>query len=986
MSQDITFDVIARDKASRTFNSIGSTSKAATRNVSGFGKIAAGVFTGAALYGGVRALARGLVDVSKAAIEDQTSTVLLAKQLKNSANATKGQIAATESWITAQGKAFGVTDNDLRPALARLTTATHNVGKSQRLASLAMNVSAGTGKTLKQVTEALMKAQNGSLTGLSKLGVKTKDATGKTIDFTQAVKDMSKQFAGAAATKAATLQGKMDKLKVAFDETKESIGYALMPILSDLATMVAAKLVPAFDRFAAWLSAHKQDIKDLGQSVGSTVLPPLKALGGIAKELVGFLAGLPGPVKSFGVELAIAAIIVPKFTAGLDSISLRASTMVGNLRNAETRTKMLGGALRNVAGIGGMLALADGAKRANQGLRFLEVTAGGAMAGFAIAGAPGAAIGTVVAALGALATTTHTSAVQMVRAKDHTKDYIDTLNHLTGATTRATRARVLDRLMADDANALLVKTATANGVAMRDIIGAVMGEKGARDRLNATIKTATTRYEDIQKAKGWDAAQTDKAYKANFALAGSLSLLVPQLGREHDAIEKGSKATRDRAAALASWKQALKGVPHEVQTTLKQEGYKPSLAQLRALRRQYDLQPKQIRTVVEATKVPFTVKQVLGLQRVLKDTARTKPDLSPWVRTYINTLDAASRTTYLKTGKIKDTLSTEPGKAKPNFSPFLMALTSSMNTAKAKARVGGAGVGDGLKSGVLIGFAGTGELLALQFATAVRRALAAARKAADINSPSRKTAEIGAFMAEGLIVGLKKKADEIKDAFHGAGVDMVASITDGMDSKQMTLKRVLDKMTDYIQRQSQKVADLMSKRADTIAGFKDFTSSVFTAQPAEGQTNDVSSLLTYQKSELAKATQLKTDVARLLKSGLSRNLVQQLASSGQSGMDQIHALAAGTPAQIAQLNALNAQTQSALTASGTMVGNSLYASDIKDAKQNEAIAKAMAAEFRKVLKEEKDNVVVIVVDENGHRIHTKLLQEKDRIRKGLNLE
>jgi hypothetical protein len=533
---------------------------------------------------------------------------------------------------------------------------------------------------------------------------------------------------------------------------------------------------------------------------------------------------------------------------------------------------------------------------------------------------------------------------------------------------------------------MLIKTATANGVAMRDIVSTVMGEKGARDRLNATIKTATTRYEQIQKVKGYEAAQTDKAYLANFHRAGALTLLLPQLGREHDAIEKGSKATRDRAAALASWKQALKGVPRQVQTTLKQEGYKPNLAQLRALRRQYDLTPKQIRTVIEATKVPFTVKQVQGLQRVLKDTARTKPDLSPWVRTYISTLDAASRTTYIKTGKIKDTLTVEPGKAKPNFSPFLMALTSGMNVAKGKASAGGRGVGVNLKLGVVAGFAGTSELLASQATAAVRHAIAAMNAAAEIRSPSRKTAKTGAQMGEGLIVGLKKKADDIRHAFHGVGVDLVASITDGMGSKQMTLKRVMDKLTDYIGKQSQKVADLMSKRADTISSFRDFTSSVFTAQPEEGQSNSVSSLLTYQKSELAKATQLKTDVARLLKAGLSRNLIQQLTASGQSGMDQIHALAGGTPAQIKQLNALNAQTQSALTASGTMVGNNLYASDIKEAQHNEALAKAMADAFRKVLREEKKGQVFIVIDEHGHRLRTKLLEEKDKLGHGLGFD
>jgi len=220
--------------------------------------------------------------------------------------------------------------------------------------------------------------------------------------------------------------------------------------------------------------------------------------------------------------------------------------------------------------------------------------------------------------------------------------------------------------------------------------------------------------------------------------------------------------------------------------------------------------------------------------------------------------------------------------------------------------------------------------------------------------------------------------------FHGIGVDLIRGLVDGIDSKRVSVRTVLEKLTAYISRQTDKIATLMGKRSDIINSFKDFGSSVFNMEPPEGQKSTAETLLAYQKQQLNKALRLKRDVARLLKMGLSRSLIEQMAASGESGMEQIHALTQGSSAQVAQLNSLNAQTNQALAAAGTMAGNSLYASDIKDAKRDKAVAVAMAQEFRKVLREEKGDLHVYV-EIDGHQLHTVLLREKKKQGKGLNL-
>ena len=96
----------------------------------GFGKKAGLAFAAAGAaavaYAGVL-----LVDGVKSAIEDEAAQAKLATTLENVTGATDATIAATESWITQQGLALGITDDELRPALDRLTRATGDVEEAQ---------------------------------------------------------------------------------------------------------------------------------------------------------------------------------------------------------------------------------------------------------------------------------------------------------------------------------------------------------------------------------------------------------------------------------------------------------------------------------------------------------------------------------------------------------------------------------------------------------------------------------------------------------------------------------------------------------------------------------------------------------------------------------------------------------------------------------------------------------------------------------------
>lgn len=249
--RNISFLILAKDRASQTFQKVGGSADKAGGKLRALGKV--GKVAGLGLAAGLGAVAVGAGNLAKNAAADAANARRLAVALKNTTGATRAQIAANEDWISAQGRNLGVTDDELRPALNKLVTATHDVGKAQKLASLGMDISAGTGKSLEVVSMALAKAQNGNVAALGRLGLKVKDADGKTKSLKDVTADLAKTFGGQASAAANSAEGKYGRLKLMMDETGEAIGMKLLPVLTTVADWMLNKGVPAIEKFAGWL-------------------------------------------------------------------------------------------------------------------------------------------------------------------------------------------------------------------------------------------------------------------------------------------------------------------------------------------------------------------------------------------------------------------------------------------------------------------------------------------------------------------------------------------------------------------------------------------------------------------------------------------------------------------------------------------------------------------------------------------------------------
>jgi len=238
-----------------------------------------------------------LFDATKGAIEDAAAQDLLANNLRKTTGATDAQIAATEDWISTQGQLLGVADDQLRPALAKLSRATGSVAKAQELATQAMDIAAATGKPLESVVSALEKAYGGNMTALGRLAPEYRQLIKDGASFEEVMAKLGKTTGGAATDAANTAAGQFKRMKLALDETKESVGAALLPAIE--------AILPYLTKFATWASENPK-----------VFLGIAGAIAGITAAIIALnfaLAANPITLIAIGIAAVGAAITAAYF-------------------------------------------------------------------------------------------------------------------------------------------------------------------------------------------------------------------------------------------------------------------------------------------------------------------------------------------------------------------------------------------------------------------------------------------------------------------------------------------------------------------------------------------------------------------------------------------------------------------------------------------------------------------------------------------------
>ena len=212
------------------------------------------------------------VDAVKAAAAEEAAIARLSQALENVDQAMS--LDGVESFIDGMARATGVADDELRPAMVTLVNATGDAAEAQRLMSLALDVSAGSGRDLSSVTMALSKAANGQTTALRRLGVPLSDAAIKSGDLRTVAAELNDVFGGQAAKAANTYEGRIKRLGVAFGELQESLGTGFLNGLEGSEegtrslTSAIESLEPAMEGLGAMVATQVNGLGDLVDIMG----------------------------------------------------------------------------------------------------------------------------------------------------------------------------------------------------------------------------------------------------------------------------------------------------------------------------------------------------------------------------------------------------------------------------------------------------------------------------------------------------------------------------------------------------------------------------------------------------------------------------------------------------------------------------------------------------------------------------------------------
>ena len=331
------------DQLNKSLKAANSDVENSANKISDFGKKAAVAFAVAGA-----AVVAFAADAVKAAVQDEAAQSKLAETIKATTTATAAQIVGVEDYITKTSIAIGVTDDELRPAFARLVRSTKDTEEAQSLLNLALDLSAATSKPVETVTNALAKAYDGNYTALGKLGLGLDANLLKSKDNKAIIEELETTYGRFAEGAAETTAKKFERIKIATSEAKEAIGAALLPVVQKLADYLLITAVPNLESFINGLTG-KGGIKEATENAtgsaykwGEQIKKVLKTIVDFKDELIVVTAVIAGVFVISKIATGVTATIALIKTLIAAYNLLKASAIVTGVATAFALNPLLG--------------------------------------------------------------------------------------------------------------------------------------------------------------------------------------------------------------------------------------------------------------------------------------------------------------------------------------------------------------------------------------------------------------------------------------------------------------------------------------------------------------------------------------------------------------------------------------------------------------------------------------------------------------------
>jgi len=269
------------------------TSKGFQSAVTGVG-ISAGMVAWNALGNAVKGVGDALMDAALAAAADETSQNRLYTAVAANTQGWDGNREAIEAVIAERMK-LAFTDEEQRDSLALLVAYTNDVTEALDIQRAAMDLARLKNISLAESSSAIVKGMEGSGRALKELGINVAELTNKQEVLTK----VQEKAAGQAEAYAESAEGSFASLQIVTDELAESIGYALLPYLKELAKTLRDDVLPS-------VGLAGDAIGVLGEAIGLLTTPQrvviegavdlgtaFRALGGDAQAAGDIMRGLP---------------------------------------------------------------------------------------------------------------------------------------------------------------------------------------------------------------------------------------------------------------------------------------------------------------------------------------------------------------------------------------------------------------------------------------------------------------------------------------------------------------------------------------------------------------------------------------------------------------------------------------------------------------------------------------------------------------------
>ncbi|MGE5501675.1 MAG: phage tail protein [Ignavibacteriales bacterium] len=243
-----------------------------------------------------------LMDAAQAAAQDEQEWNRLEQAVRNAGGSFEENIGLVRERVAA-GQKLAFTDSQVQDSFQTLLAATGDVNEALRRQKLAMDLARGANIDLNTASKLLGKATDENVNVLRRMGITLRDGATE-ADLFAAVQQ---KFGGQAETYAKSTAGQFEVLKIRLAEAKETIGYALLPVMVAVAGVLAEQVVPAIEAAATWISSNLGPaVEQVGGFVRDHLLPPLQSLGE-------WFAGNESALQAVGV--AIGTVLVAAFLA-----------------------------------------------------------------------------------------------------------------------------------------------------------------------------------------------------------------------------------------------------------------------------------------------------------------------------------------------------------------------------------------------------------------------------------------------------------------------------------------------------------------------------------------------------------------------------------------------------------------------------------------------------------------------------------------------